>query len=240
MNFPITVIDDFYDNPQEIVKFAQSLPYDHPCNGQGIWFGNQTKSLHEIDPIFFETFCKKLFSIFFDFSKEPSVQWQVDTRFSKIPRINNNIADQLWIHQDEGELIAGVIYLNDVTTSSGGTSIYHLISEYEELDLSLQKEFYTNPEIILDDSSKLYRYKQLLFRHFKNFRETTAIKNTFNRMVCYDANNYHNIKSVNVDDCDYRLTQVFFVRNLQGVNYPVSRSKQIFEPNIKRHADPFF
>lgn len=227
MSFPVTIVDDFYENPDDVIKFAQSLPYDNPFNGKSIWIGRQTASLHEVDPVFFENFCQKLFSIFFDFSKERSIQWQIDTRFSKIDRIHDDFCNQAWIHRDEGELLAGVIYLNNSLTQSGGTSIYQ--KKYDiELDYDLQKEFYRDPDNVISDCEKMVKYKEQLTTHLNSFEESISIKNVFNRMICYDARNFHNIKSVNVDNCDYRLTQVFFVRKLAGVNYPCDRLRNKF------------
>ena len=80
MVLPITCIDNFYENPDEVVKFAQSLEFKKT---PGIYPGLRTDLLSTIDPIFFNSFCNKLFSVFFDYTIS-EVEWTVKTVFQKI------------------------------------------------------------------------------------------------------------------------------------------------------------
>ena len=66
MLFPITCVDDFYSEPDNIRDFALSLEYgkDELSN----FPGQRTKMLHEIDSYFFNIFCEKIFSLFFNLS----------------------------------------------------------------------------------------------------------------------------------------------------------------------------
>ena len=59
MRFPTLCVDDFYKNPEQIRDFALSLEYSKP---EGIYPGERTKYLHEIDKKLFQQFCEKLFS----------------------------------------------------------------------------------------------------------------------------------------------------------------------------------
>ena len=60
MRFPTLCVDDFYINPEKVRDFALSLEYSKP---EGIYPGERTKYLHEIDKKFFHQFCEKLLLI---------------------------------------------------------------------------------------------------------------------------------------------------------------------------------
>ena len=45
MTYPITIIDNFFDDPDAIVELANSLDYYAPETGN--WPGVRTKRLHE-------------------------------------------------------------------------------------------------------------------------------------------------------------------------------------------------
>ena len=66
-NFPTICVDDFYKNPDQIRQFALNLEYNNKDNATGDYPGKRTELLHLTHPNFFNTFCQKLFSIYFDF-----------------------------------------------------------------------------------------------------------------------------------------------------------------------------
>ena len=57
--FPITIIDDFYPDPDSIVDFAKSQKY--APSPTGAWPGIRSESIQEINPNMYEYFCKTLF-----------------------------------------------------------------------------------------------------------------------------------------------------------------------------------
>ena len=44
MTYPITIVDDFFDDPDEIVELAEALNWYQPDTGN--WPGKRTKQLH--------------------------------------------------------------------------------------------------------------------------------------------------------------------------------------------------
>ena len=63
--FPVTTVTDCFDNPDEIVKFANTLKYYKSKTGN---FPNiRTKSLHEIDKKIFDKFIVSVLSLYYDF-----------------------------------------------------------------------------------------------------------------------------------------------------------------------------
>ncbi len=61
--FPITSINNFFNDPDEVVRFAKSLKYRKPK--EGIYPGVRTKNLHDIDYAFFNKTIRSILSIYF-------------------------------------------------------------------------------------------------------------------------------------------------------------------------------
>ena len=63
MTFPLTIVDDFFDDPDAIVELANSCMYFDTDVGN--WPGKRTEQLYEIDNRFFNYFGEKIFKLYF-------------------------------------------------------------------------------------------------------------------------------------------------------------------------------
>ena len=57
MTFPVTIVDNFFDDPDAIVEVANNLKYFNPQGGH--WPGTRTKNLH-IDDSLLNKFAPKI------------------------------------------------------------------------------------------------------------------------------------------------------------------------------------
>ena len=64
MTYPITIVDDFFEDPDAIVEMANELKYYTPNTGN--WPGTRTKNLHIDEPRLHMYFTQKLNYIFFE------------------------------------------------------------------------------------------------------------------------------------------------------------------------------
>ena len=64
MIFPITVIDNFFSDPDAIVEIASGLEYFSSDDGR--WPGQRTRSFYEIDNKLYSFLVEKLFSIWYE------------------------------------------------------------------------------------------------------------------------------------------------------------------------------
>ena len=71
--FQVQAVDNFFDKPEEIVKFANQLEYQ--VGPYGFWPGKRTKELHIDHKNFFNSFLEKIFSLFFNFTKDSGLSW---------------------------------------------------------------------------------------------------------------------------------------------------------------------
>ena len=222
MVLPITCIDNFYENPDEVVKFAQSLEFKKT---PGIYPGLRTDLLSTIDPIFFNSFCNKLFSVFFDYTIS-EVEWTVKTVFQKIYPFSNDNDELLnsgWIHLDDPTTVAaGVIYLNKDSNLKAGTSLYRVKdSEYVGIfdygDNTTRIDFYANKDVDIEE------YKNKKMHHEELFEKTLEIGNVYNRLILYNINYWHKESSFIVNNFEPRMAQVFFVENMSATSFPILR-----------------
>ena len=218
MQFPTTCIDNFYKDPYKIREMALSLPFKKPEDGS--YPGKRTQPLHLVDPKFFEEFCAKLLSVFFDF-KVHDVKYQIVTAFQLIEPLateKTSLKNKGWVHYDENVIFAGVIFLTPKIDLNCGTSIFKLVDK-EKLDLSnAKKDFYKNG---IDSD-----YDNRIQRHRDAYIETIRFNNVYNRLIAFDSSSAHGVNSY-YSDSDLRLTQVFFVTKI-GTNTkpPILRQKK--------------
>ena len=75
MYFPLTIVDNFFDDFDYVLKLAKSLPYDQKERHyvfNNTWHknytmpGSVTKPLHEIQPDYFRYSTEKILSLFYN------------------------------------------------------------------------------------------------------------------------------------------------------------------------------
>lgn len=216
--FPATCIDNFYSDALSVRNFALSCDFTQDENGE--WPGKRTKDLHLIDEYFFNEFCKKIFSIYYDF-RHTKINWVVSTQFQLIEKMHedkNSLKNTGWVHLDDRTLFAGIIYLNPDIDENSGTSIYS-IKDSTRLEKSTAKLDFFRDRI--DDN-----YDEKLLKHNSCFEETIRFQNKFNRLVMFDGNCYHKANNF-YSSTSPRLTQTFFVLNVNSNSaFPIVRQSE--------------
>ena len=202
MHFPITVIDNFFDDPDRIVNFANSLEYSPRKKGDH-WYGLRSKSLHEIDKGYFEWSSQKILRTFY---KDETLH-VCNTLFQKTPG-SKKISNKGWIHTDDC-LMAAIIYLDKNNIS--GTNFYKA--------KTFGFEKYESCKIHNQDSFTEEEFEEARDKNNKHFEKTVEVMGLYNRAVIYDAKVYHgaNFHPLNTE----RLTQVFFFYKIETNWFPV-------------------
>jgi hypothetical protein len=93
MYFPTTIIDNFYDNFEEIKNHSDKLDYFDRSyfNKRPTMPGKITNELHEINKDFFIKCSRKVMSIFYNRNDINFLQYECKTRFEKIIPYNLGI-----------------------------------------------------------------------------------------------------------------------------------------------------
>jgi hypothetical protein len=215
---PVTVLDNFFDDPDKVRRWALQQEYFPDPDGR--WPGLRTKQIFELDESFFQSTCKKFFSQFFDLRLDQEIQWQVSMSF----QIVHDGYDSGWIHSDEeAAQITGIVYLSPNSNLNGGTSIYrektNLIQNVHR-NGKYKEDSYKN-NMTIEDAKK---YKE---EHNAQYEETIRVSNVYNRLVSFDSHLHHAAQDFFGKGEDSRLTLVFFVNRLFVNNTPVSRVRRI-------------
>jgi hypothetical protein len=215
-NFPVAVIDNFFNEPDKVRKFAlhQEFKRDETSKYPGL----RTDCLSVIEPSLYNEFLKKFFSVYYDFKFE-KLNWVVSAQFQK----TDNSFDSGWIHYDNdghsNNKVAGVIYLTPNAPLRSGTSIYKpknnvLIPSIYSLEKNIH--YYAN-----GNSEELKNLKEQIKEQFD---ETINISNVYNRLISFDAGEYHAAQNYFGQDNESRLILVFFVTRLDAQLMPLERA----------------
>jgi len=198
-DFPIFCIDKFYENPDRVREFALNCEYKSEVKGNEKYSGYRTECISTIDIIFYNKFCEKLLSIFYQ--NLLKTDYRILTYFCIHPLRNTEIKsseNRGRIHTDHKSLIGGVIYLNPNPYINSGTSIYKLLK---------QDEHVPGAEIIIQKITT------------SRYIETASFKNVYNRLVGFDGKIIHGISNTYMPN-DMRLSQVFFLNYLNDSKPP--------------------
>jgi hypothetical protein len=226
--FPITIVDNFYEDPDLVRDFALSLEYHSAAEKyrttgyDGMWPGVRTKLISDIDQLFYNTFTRKLFGLFFDFDTT-NIQFDIETKFQKINSFSNDrnhIKNLGWVHCDPA-IFTAVVYLNPDDHLYSGTSIYKLKDGNEANE--------TLKNFSLRHLGEKYNEKEYEIEkknHNGKFVETVKIENVYNRLVLFERGVYHGVPTYYSESNNPRLTQISFVYNLNSsIQFPIERSK---------------
>jgi hypothetical protein len=112
MKTNMIVIDDFYNNPDEVRNFALSQEFDVTGN----WPGSRTKTF--INESTKETIQKILQDV-----SGNVTDWQANDGYTGSFQLTTSM-DRSWIHADSYNTWAGVLYLTPDAPLSGGTGIF--------------------------------------------------------------------------------------------------------------------
>lgn len=224
-SFPLIVLDNFFDEPDEVRKFALSQEFHK--DPRGVWPGLRTKPLHQLNPVFFEQTFNKYFSLFFT-KATAEVYWEVDAMFQLV----DNSYGGGWIHVDSGytdgednrQIInSGIVYLTPDMPVDSGTSIYRLKRGLLAASTSLNtvKEEHYHGNITGEDAVSPRNI------HNSQYEETVRVGSVYNRLISFEANQPHAAQSFFGEKEESRLTLVFFIKKFLAGRSPVQRMRHL-------------
>ena len=221
--FPVC-IDNFFNNPDKIVRYAKSLPKKSSSTGN--WPGKRTEELWKIDKELSDAILLKILSCYYDLSYQ-NISWKFgDLNFHEIPTFSKNKNDARnrgWIHFDsvDPHEVAGLIYLTPDIDPDSGTSLFALKQQKEKEYKLYQKQ--VDSRIFGDEAY----YAKKVEDQEEFFIEKIRFANIYNRMIMYDINEFHRANSFyNDDGKDVRLTLVFFIGGMNVDIFPLEKIRE--------------
>jgi hypothetical protein len=179
----LKIIDNFFDDPDQVRAHALSLRTYEPCDFYargGIFSGYRTKICNEQIEKYIIERIEKIF------------QRKV-LDLSCVFHLNTNTSVFGCPHTDNGGIrnsdIAGVIYLNTNAPVNSGTSLYE--SEAHPIE-----NFYAKMQILYDVALPPHNFiKANIAKEIKEFKSKLKVdaysENIYNRLIMYPASVYH-------------------------------------------------
>jgi hypothetical protein len=225
MYFPTYYVNNFYENPEKVLDFANSLEY-YPSEGN--YPGKRTKHLHEVSPDFFNYSCFRVLNMIFGKSVS-NVSFVAKNTFQKINYNDISISKKGWIHIDPQAKLTVIIYLTPGKSKSG-TSIYETKTEgIGIIDQTLKYELKQSKDIpkFFDFDKKFHNLlekdelKKKLEENNSRFNTLATFNCKFNSMLAFDGSNFHGADFEDLEEGETRLTQVIFFNEILSSNYPI-------------------
>jgi hypothetical protein len=216
--YPVTVINDFYEKPDEIRKYALAQKYTYCHEIKDITYvfpGSRTKDLKDLSFSLYEKVCKKLISVF-HIPEHDFMQWQINTSF----QIVEGEYGHGLIHQDQNTVFAGVLYLSPDAPLNGGTSLFRKNASYDE-------EQYL--KIIKENDEHFKKKEPIDFSYHNMFDEVVQVNNVYNTLILFEGDIHHCANNFfGETKQNSRLAQVFFITKIDAnkqSSFPMLRVK---------------
>lgn len=219
--YPVTVIDNFYENPDAIRKFALKQKYTF-CHERPdydyVYPGSRTKDLFDLDVKLHEQICKKLVSIFHN-SEHDYMRWAISTSFQSVTKEYGEGV----LHTDTNTVFAAVLYLTPNAPLDSGTTLYKRgktfdAAKYDKALKDNDAKFRTGEKVMSTDYHSM-------------FDEIVRVNNVYNTLILYEGDMYHSANKFFGDSLETsRLSQVFFINRIdarRADSFPLNRTKAI-------------
>jgi hypothetical protein len=216
--YPVTVVNDFYDDPDSIRQFAlaQKYTYCHELKDIDYVFpGSRTKDLFELNPALYERICKKLVSVF-HIPEHDMMRWAITTSFQIVEaKYGSGL-----IHQDQNTVFAGVLYLTPNAPLDSGTSLFRKNNTFKDADYK---------KGIADNDKRFKNNQPIDFSYHSMFDEVVRVNNVYNTLILFEGDIHHCANSFFGETAENaRLAQVFFVNKIdanKNSSFPMRRLK---------------
>lgn len=215
-----TIIENFYENPDEIRQFAlkQKFTYCHEMkNIDYVFPGCRTKDLFELDAQLYKKVCEKLVSVFHN-TKQDQMRWAITSSFQVVEeKFGRGV-----LHQDPNTIFAGILFLTPDAPLNAGTSLFRPNAQFNE-------ERYD--AALVQNDVNFRENKPVSIEYHQMFDETIKLNNIYNTLILFNAQTYHAANEFFGDSLtNGRMTQTFFINKIDAKSYdifPLHRTKQI-------------
>ena len=219
MYFPITVVDNFYDNFDQIKELADKAQYYK----KEIFTmpGVESKPLNEIHPLLYQQACHRILALFFNrHGDRDHLRWTCSSRFEKIIPYGKHYDKGGWVHNDDNNKLSGILFLQG--NDDEGTSFYS----------NTEAGVFHNQRLVVKE--KLHRgiqvdpkeYNFNLKEHNKPFKKILRVPNIANRIVLFDSTILHAADGLGSLEKP-RMIQTFFFGSISADSFPIPELRKV-------------
>ena len=237
--WPVT-LDNFFDNPDEIrelgLRMLESDKYPSPT---GHWPGYRSGPLYRIDEVLAQSISCRILNCYFNLNWEQVFWNKCNLQFQLISsrdKDKNNIKNKGGIHRDgvdprkhhhpdpgDADELAGLIYLTPDIERNTGTSLFNMKKDktLEDWDKTIGARKPLNKGDTVSEEENEEKWE----KHRSCFIEKVRFENIYNRLIMYDAKEWHTANSYYTSK-DNRLTLGFFIGGFRVNKWPLERIKE--------------
>jgi hypothetical protein len=215
--YPVTIIENFYENPDAVRQFALAQQYTfchEKLNLQYVYPGSRTKDLFDLDKQLHEKILKKLVSVFHN-AEYDTMRWAISTNFQSVTEEYKEGV----IHTDQNTVFAGVVYLTPDAPLNSGTSLFRKSKLFDqqryEDALAKNDAKFRAGDIAMDSN------------YHEMFEEIVRVNNVYNTLIIYEGRHFHAANQFFGQSLETsRLSQVFFVNKIDAKKHSVFSIKR--------------
>lgn len=214
MLFPTLVIDNFFEEPESVLQYANSLKYKFPEDGS--YPGKRSENLNIV---FFQFVTKKIMAALYPMNYK-YMNWKGSQFFQKIN--GNDYPYEGWVHQDSNEEITAIIYLSK--ENGCGTAIYTPKDHDREI-LFVDKKNKQFKEVF-EKKGRDEDTEKHLRQNNDRFKKTIEIDSVYNRLLIFDSSAYHGVVNFGKNERTTLITFLSEITSEQSIKYPISQMKR--------------
>lgn len=219
--YPVTVVDNFYDQPDAMRKFALAQKYrfrHEETDIDYVYPGCRTKDLYELDSDLQAQVLKKIISVF-HIAEHDHMRWAISSSFQSVGAAYGSGI----IHTDTNTIFAGVLYLSPDAPLDAGTSLYRKNASFDQAKYKraqdVNNERFNSGELVMDTT------------YHSMFDEVLRLNNVYNTLILFEGDMFHAANQFFGSTLeDSRLAQVFFINKIdanKANSFPLNRTKEI-------------
>jgi hypothetical protein len=217
MYFPLTVVDDFFDDFNGINKFIDNIKFKEP--EKYTMPGLVTDDLDLLNPILKTRIADKILRLFYH-RHTPYNCVMHSAKFYKITPYGKEYNNQGWIHRDDNNILSVLIYIKG--DKEHGTSFYKYKPESlnQTQDMSLKELLFKGGKVLPQ------HYNTQLQTHNNCYEETLNVPLVPNRAVVFDSSIHHAVNGLGSEE-EPRILLACFFSEINAHWYPIPEMKRI-------------
>ena len=225
MNYPSLQVNNFFENPDYIRDYAESLTYVKP---EGDYPGLRATSTEENGHILIQDINFKIIRLLYpDYSAYNSVMWNSSSSFQKIKYedieahiLNKEHPGKGWVHNDHESKFTAIIYLSN--HEDCGTALYSQKSKFNttRCKSQLKNDYYAKkPNMDMNEYYKEFN------SHFNKFKLDCVFNSSYNKLIGFDGSTPHGAL-FNLKPGEERLMYISFFYDINAPYYPVPEMRR--------------
>jgi hypothetical protein len=217
MYYPLTIVDNFFDDFDGICKFADNIKWKK--QERYTMPGLVADDLTELNPMLKIRIANKILRLYYH--RHASYSYMMHSaKFYKITPYGKEYSNKGWIHRDDDNILSVLIYLKG--NKEHGTSFY----KYKPGSLNQTRDQTLKELLFKGEKVVPQHYNAQLQTHNSCYEETLNVPLIPNRAVVFDSSIYHAVNGLGSEE-EPRILLACFFSEISAHWYPIPEMKRV-------------